>query len=72
MQAGEKGKWLPKYRKVYDLDENGKKIRLPSGRALYVLRKRNIIWLCQRCKMDYMTVKQASVKWGVEIWAEYS
>ena len=28
----EKGKWLPKSRKVYDLDENGEKIRLPSGR----------------------------------------
>ena len=28
----EKGKWLPKSRKVYDLDENGERIRLPSGR----------------------------------------
>ena len=28
----EKGKWLPKCRKVYDLDENGERIRLPSGR----------------------------------------
>ena len=27
----EQGKWLPKSRKVYDLDENGKRIRLPSG-----------------------------------------
>lgn len=27
----EKGKWLPKSRKVYDLDENGERIRLPSG-----------------------------------------
>ena len=27
----EQGKWLPKARKVYDLDENGKRIRLPSG-----------------------------------------
>ena len=27
----EKGKWLPKARKVYDLDENGERIRLPSG-----------------------------------------
>ncbi len=27
----EKGKWLPKGRKVYDLDENGDRIRLPSG-----------------------------------------
>ncbi len=25
------GKWLPKSRKVYDLDENGNRIRLPSG-----------------------------------------
>ena len=28
----EHGKWLPKSRKVYDLDENGERIRLPSGR----------------------------------------
>ena len=27
----EQGKWLPKSRKVYDLDENGERIRLPSG-----------------------------------------
>lgn len=27
----ENGKWLPKARKVYALDENGEKIRLPSG-----------------------------------------
>jgi len=25
-------KWLPKSRKVYDLDENGERIKLPSGR----------------------------------------
>ena len=28
---GENGKWLPKSRKVYDLDENGQRIKLPSG-----------------------------------------
>ena len=28
----ENGKWLPKSRKVYDLDKNGERIRLPSGR----------------------------------------
>ena len=28
----ENGKFLPKSRKVYDLDENGERIRLPSGR----------------------------------------
>lgn len=28
----EHGKWLSKGRKVYDLDENGERIRLPSGR----------------------------------------
>ena len=28
----EKGAWLPKSKKEYDLDENGKRIRLPSGR----------------------------------------
>ena len=27
----EHGKWLPKARKVYDLDEKGERIRLPSG-----------------------------------------
>ena len=27
----ENGKWLPKARKIYDLDENGERIRLPSG-----------------------------------------
>ena len=27
----EHGKWLPKARKVYDLDETGERIRLPSG-----------------------------------------
>ena len=26
------GKWMPKSRKVYDLDENGERIKLPSGR----------------------------------------
>ena len=32
MRAMDKtGKWLPKSRKVYDLDENGERIRLPSG-----------------------------------------
>ena len=28
----ENGKWLPKSRKVYDLGENGERIKLPSGR----------------------------------------
>ena len=28
---GEDGKWLSKSRKVYDLDENGQRIKLPSG-----------------------------------------
>ena len=28
----EHGKWLPKSHKVYDLDENGERIKLPSGR----------------------------------------
>ncbi len=28
----EHGKWLPKSRRVYDLDENGERIKLPSGR----------------------------------------
>ena len=29
----EKGAWLPKSKKEYVLDENGEKIRLPSGRC---------------------------------------
>ena len=28
----ENGKWMPKTRKVYDLDESGERIKLPSGR----------------------------------------
>lgn len=28
---GENGKWLPKSHKVYDLDEHGERIKLPSG-----------------------------------------
>ena len=33
MRAMDKtGKWFPKSRKVYDLDENGERIRLASGR----------------------------------------
>ena len=28
----ENGKWMPKSRKVYDFDENGERIKLPSGR----------------------------------------
>ena len=28
----ENGKWMPKSRKVYDLDENGERIKLTSGR----------------------------------------
>ena len=27
----EQGKWLPKSRKIYDLDEHGQRVRLPSG-----------------------------------------
>jgi len=37
----EKGAWLPKSKKEYVLDENGKKIRLPSGR--YKTRKVDLV-----------------------------
>ncbi len=37
----EQGKWLPKSRKVYDLDENGNRIRLPSGN--YKSHKENTV-----------------------------
>ena len=32
----EHGKWLPKSRKVYDLDESGERIKLPSGITLKI------------------------------------
>jgi hypothetical protein len=37
----ERGKWLPKSRKVYDLDENGERIKLPSGN--WKCHKENIV-----------------------------
>ena len=37
----EKGEWLPKSKKEYVLDENGEKIRLPSGR--YKTRKVDLV-----------------------------
>ena len=37
----EQGKWLPKARKVYDLDVNGERIRLPSGN--YKSHKENTV-----------------------------
>ena len=37
----EQGKWLSKSRKVYDLDENGNRIRLPSGN--YKSHKENTV-----------------------------
>lgn len=37
----EKGAWLPKSKKEYVLDENGEKIRLPSGR--YKTRKVDLV-----------------------------
>ena len=47
----EHGKWLPKARKVYDLDENGERIRLPSGN-----------WKCHKENtMDWNDQKYAEV-----------
>lgn len=37
----DKGKWLPKSRKVYELDENGERIRLPSSN--WKSRKEDIV-----------------------------
>lgn len=37
----EKGNWLPKARKIYDLDEHGNKIKLPSGN--YKSHKENTV-----------------------------
>ena len=50
----EHGKWLPKARKVYDLDENGERIRLPSGN-----------WKCHK----ESTVDWNDQKYG-EIWRQ--
>ena len=47
----EHGKWLPKARKVYDLDENGERIQLPSGN-----------WKCHKENtMDWNDRKYAEV-----------
>lgn len=40
----EDGKWLPKARKVYDLDENGERIRLPSGKGWKSHKERTVDW----------------------------
>ncbi len=37
----EQGKWLPKARKIYDLDEHGNRIKLPSGN--YKSHKENTV-----------------------------
>ena len=51
------GKWLPKARKVYDLDENGERIQLPSGN-----------WKCHKENtVDWNDQKYAEVwrhSWG--------
>ena len=40
----EDGKWLPKARKVYDLDENGERIRLASGKGWKSHKERTVDW----------------------------
>ena len=40
----EDGKWLPKAKKVYDLDENGERIRLPSGKGWKSHKERTVDW----------------------------
>ena len=47
----EHGKWLPKSRKVYDLDENGERIKLPSGR--WKSHKEDIEAYCNQVFMMY-------------------
>ena len=44
----ETGKWLSKSRKVYDLDENGERIRLPSG-SWKSHKEDTVDWNDQRC-----------------------
>ena len=46
----EHGKWLPKSRKVYDLDENGERIRLPSGN--WKCHKENTVDTNSNCRTD--------------------
>ena len=47
----EHGKWLSKSRKVYDLDENGERIKLPSGR--WKSHKEDIEAYCNQVFMMY-------------------
>ena len=41
----EHGKWLPKSRKVYDLDENGERIKLPCS-SIALIVSRTWAWGC--------------------------
>ncbi len=57
----EQGKWLPKSRKVYDLDENGERIRLPSGN--WKSHKENIVdwneqYHCEEWRHGWETVQK--------------
>ena len=47
----EHGKWLPKAREVYDLDENGERIQLPSGN-----------WRCHKENRNSYQSKEKTVK----------
>ena len=46
----ENGKWLPKARKVYDVDENGERIRLPSG--IWKSHKENTVDWNEQSKVE--------------------
>ncbi len=55
----EKGNWLPRSRMVYDLDENGQRIRLPSGR--WKNHKENTVDWNEHSKADEWRASWADV-----------
>lgn len=58
----EKGQWLSKSRKVYDLDENGERIRLKSGRWK-THKERTTDWddpnNCEKWRHEWETIQNA-------------
>ena len=57
----EHGKWLPKSRKVYDLDESGERIKLPSGR-----------WKSHKeDEMHLLLKEEQTAAYSVEIWKRF-
>ena len=63
----EHGKWLPKSRKVYDLDENGERIKLPSGRWGSWMAKSTIIPLETNCCSQNSRTRTAYWSGGISL-----